>query len=194
MRYLALGVLSLLVGCATLREAAALRRVEFRLDRVSDAEVVRIRLDPLPSYRDLTASQIARLGLAVAAKNVPISFTVHLEGRNPDSNQITAKLIALAWSYRVDDREILAGSVDQPLRFPPGQPVDVPIAIQLNLYRFFSGDARALFETAAALSGHAAGLHDVELSLTPRIDTPIGPMSYPTPITIRLASATDQGP
>lgn len=165
--------------------------MEFRLDRVSDAEVVRIRLDPPPTYRDLSATQIARLGLAIASRDVPIGFTIHLEGRNPESNQVTARLIALAWSYRVDDREILGGRLDQSLRFPPGQPVDVPVAIDFNLYRFFSGDARAIFDTAAALSGHAGGLHDVELRLTPRVDTPIGAMDYPTPITIRLASRTE---
>ncbi|HYJ32971.1 MAG TPA: hypothetical protein VE326_07090 [Candidatus Binatia bacterium] len=178
-----------MVGCATLREAAALRRVEFRLDRVSDAEVVRIRLDPLPTYRSLTAAQIARLGVGVATRDVPFGFTLHLEGRNPQSNQVAARMIALGWSYRVDDREILNGRLDQPLRFPPGQAVDVPVAIEFNLYRFFGGDARTLFETAAALAGQAGGRHDVEVRLTPRIDTPIGPMDYPTPITIRLASA-----
>jgi hypothetical protein len=118
-----------------------------------------------------------------------MGLTIHLEGRNPQSNQVTARLIALAWAYRVDDREILAGRLDEPLRFPPGQPVDVPISIQFNLYRFFGGDARALFETAAALAGQSGGRHDVELLLTPRVDTPLGPMDYPSPISIRLASA-----
>lgn len=153
--------------------------------------MARIRLDPLPTYRSLSATQIARLGLAIASKDVPMGFTIHLEGRNPQSNQVAARLIALAWSYRVDDREILAGRLDEPLRFPPGEAVDVPVAIDFNLYRFFSGDARAILETAAALSGHAGGIHDVELRLTPRVDTPIGPMDYPSPITIRLASATE---
>lgn len=183
--------MSLVVGCAALREAAALRRVDFRLDRVSNAEVVRIRLDPPPSYRDLTTTQIARLGLAIATKDVPIVFTAHLEGTNPESNQVTARLLALAWSYRVDDREILSGRLEEPLRFPPGEPVDVPVEIEFNLYRFFTGDARAMIETAAVLTGLSTGSHDVELWLTPRIDTPIGPMDYPSPITIRLASAID---
>jgi hypothetical protein len=92
----------------------------------------------------------------------------------------------------VDGREILTGRLDQQIRFPPGQPVDVPIAIEFNLYRFFGGDARALFETAAALSGQAGGRHDVEIALTPRIDTPIGPLDYPSPITIHLASAAEE--
>lgn len=102
---------------------------------------------------------------------------------------MTARLIALAWSYRVDEREVLAGRLEQPLRFPPGQPVDVPIDIQLNLYDFFHEDARALFDTAAALAGQASGHHDVELRLTPRVDTPLGAMDYPTPITIHLATS-----
>lgn len=171
-----------------MKEAAALRQVQFRLDGVSDAEVARIRLDPPPSYRDLSATQIARLGLAIADKNIPLRFLVHVEGRNPEGNQVTARLIALSWTYWVDDRQILEGRLEEPLRFPPGEPVDVPVAVSFNLYRFFTGDARAMIETAAALTGNATGLHDVELRLVPRIDTPIGAMDYPTPITLRLAT------
>lgn len=153
--------------------------------------MVRIRLDPPPSYRDLTATQIARLGLAIAAEDVPIVFTAHLEGRNPEANQVTARLIALTWSYHVDGREILNGRLEDPIRFPPGEPVDVPVRIWFNLYRFFTGDARAMVETAAVLTGLSTGSHDVELRLTPRIDTPIGPMDYPSPIRIPLSSVID---
>lgn len=168
----------------------ALRRVEFRLDHISDARVDRIRLDPLPAYGELTAAELARLGIDIASKRVPFQVTAHVEAHNPESNQVAARLIALAWSYRVDDREVLAGRLDQPLHIAPGPRTDVPILIELNLYRFFSGDARDLFETAAALAGRSSGRHDVDLWLTPRVDTPIGPMNYPDPITIRIASAS----
>jgi hypothetical protein len=162
--------------------------VEFHFDRVSDAQVARIRLDRLRSYRDLTATDAARLGLAVFSKDVPLALTVHIEGKNPETNQVTARLIALEWTYVVDGRELLTGTLDRSLQFPPGEPVDVPITIQLNLVRFFQGDARSLFETALALAGYTTQAHTVALRLSPTIDTGLGPIRYPVPISIPIAS------
>ena len=179
------------LGCAALRETAALRQVEFHFDRVSDAEVARIRLDRLLAFRDLGVAEVARLGLAVASRDVPFEVTVHVTGTNPVSNQVTARMIALDWEYVVDERQIITGTLERELRFAPGEPVDVPVAVGFNLARAFEGDARTLFETAVALSGQGPSSHDVVLRIRPTIDTPIGPIQYPTPISIRLASAGD---
>jgi hypothetical protein len=162
--------------------------VEFHFDRVSDAQVARIRLDRIRSYRDLTATDAARLGLAAFSKDVPFQLIVHVEGKNPQTNQVTARLIALEWTYVVDGRDLLSGTLDRSLQFPPGEPVDVPIAIQFNLVRFFQGDARSLFETALALTGYSTQTHTVSLRLSPTIDTALGPVRYPTPISIQIAS------
>lgn len=165
--------------------------MEFRFDGVSDAEVARVRLDRLRSYRELTTVDVGRLAIAVASNNVPLRFTAHLEGRNPESNEVTARLIALDWTYLVDDREILSGSFERALQFPPGQPVDVPISIQFNMARFFEGDARALLETALALTGHGTQSRDVTLRITPTIDTAVGPIRYPVPINIHISPSTE---
>lgn len=187
IRYLAITALALCVGCATLKETAALRRVEFRFDAVSDPTLAGIRVDRIRAYRDLRATDVARLGFAVAAKNAPLDLTIHIEGRNPETNRVTARLIAMDWTYVVDDREILEGRLERALSFPPGEGVDIPVAIRFNLYRFFAGDARSVFDTALALAGQDGGNHAISLRVTPTIDTPLGPIRYPTPITIRLS-------
>ena len=153
--------------------------------------MARIRLDRLLSFRDLGATDVARLGLAVAGRDVPFEVTVHVTGTNPASNQVTARMVALDWAYVVDERQIITGTLDQELRFPPGEPVDVPVAVGFNLARAFEGDARTLFETAVALSGQGPSTHDVTLRVRPTIDTSLGPIQYPEPISIRLASAGD---
>jgi hypothetical protein len=116
---------------------------------------------------------------------------VHVTGTNPVSNQVTARMIALEWDYVVDERQLITGTLERELRFAPGEPVDIPVAVGFNLARAFEGDARTLFETAVALSGQGPSTHDVILRIRPTIDTPIGPIQYPTPISIRLASAGD---
>lgn len=67
---------------------------------------------------------------------------------------------------------------------PRGTPTDVPIVISLNLLDFFQGGAQDRLELALSLPGQGGAPKDVELRATPVIDTPLGPMRFPQPITI----------
>jgi len=54
----------------------------------------------------------------------------------------------------------------------------------VNLYEFFGGSAESLLNLAAGLAGLNADPTRITLRATPTINTPIGPIAYPTPITI----------
>jgi hypothetical protein len=60
----------------------------------------------------------------------------------------------------------------------------VPLDVSLNLVEFFQGSARDLVELALSLSGQGGAPKEVALRATPVVDTPLGPMRYPRPITI----------
>jgi hypothetical protein len=169
------------------KELAALRHVEVRIDRVSDASVANVALTRVSSYDALGPADAARLALAVGAKELPLHLVVHLTGRNPEANNVTARMTAMDWTLLVDDRETVSGAVAQALRFPPGAPTDVPVAVSFDLFRFFGGDVRGLFDTALALTGRGTGGKRVALRILPTIDTPVGPMRYPAPIEIPIA-------
>lgn len=171
-------------SCATLSQVAALRRVEFDLDHVSGATLAGVRLDNKRSYGDLGATDIARLVAAVALKNVPLAMTVHVEGTNPASNSVTARLIQMDWTLFLDDVETVSGRLDREFQFVPGQPTDVPITVELDLWDFFSGRAEDLFGIALAATGAGGQTMNIALRATPTIQTPIGPIRYPSPITI----------
>ncbi len=188
MRVLALLLVGSIVGCATAKEIIALHQVEFRFDRLSGARVAGIALDRIHSYGDVTPIDLARLTLAVASKDVPLDITVHLEGRNPETNTTTARLVAMDWAYLVDDRDVVSGKLTEPYQFIPGQPRDVPIPVTFNLARAFEGDAAALLNTALALAGQRTSEHKVSLRISPTVDTSLGPIRYPTPITIDLST------
>lgn len=171
-------------SCATLSQVAALRRVEFDLDHVSGATLAGVRLDNKRSYGDLGGTDIARLVAAVALKNVPLAMTVHVEGTNPASNTVTARLIQMDWTLFLDDVETVSGRLDREFQFVPGQPTDVPITVELDLWDFFSGRAEDLFGIALAATGAGGQTMNIALRATPTIQTPIGPIRYPSPITI----------
>ena len=188
MRFLAVLLLGSVVGCATAKEILALRQVDFRFDRLSGARVAGVALDRIHSYGDVAPVDLARLAIAVASKDVPLDITVHLVGLNPSTNTTTARLVAMDWAYLVDDRDLVSGRLTESYRFLPGEPQDVPIPVTFNLARAFEGDAAALLNTALALAGQRTSEHKVSLRISPTVDTSVGPIRYPTPITIDLVA------
>ena len=188
VRALLLAALALACGCAAARELAALQQVEFRFDHVSSPRVAGVPLERIRSYGDLSAAEIARLGMAVAAADVPMELTVHVEGRNPDANTVTARLVAMNWSYLVDDREVVAGRLAEPVSFAPGASQDVPLGVGFNLVSVFDERGRDLLEVALALAGQGTTAHRVTFRIAPTVDTPLGPIRYPVPISFDLSA------
>lgn len=174
----------LLAGCATLSQVAALRRVAFAFDRVSDVRVAGIDVARFVSYGDLGAVDVARLAAAVLDKEVPLDMIVHVRAQNPAENDVTARLVGMDWTLFVRDRETVSGSHPEDLLLPPGQPVDVPLATSIDLMKLADGRARDMFDLAVAIAGHGSTTVPIRLEMLPAIETPVGKFRYPQPIVI----------
>ena len=186
--------LPLVLGCATARELAALREVQFSFDRIASPRVAGVPLERIYDVGDLSAADLARFGLAVAARDVPLELTVHVAARNPEENDVTARLVAMDWEYLVDDREVMEGKLAeaQQLTFPPGQTRDVPIGVMFNLVEAFGGSAQDLLDIALVLSGQKVSSKKRILRIHPTVDTPAGPIRYPVPIDLDLSAASNR--
>jgi hypothetical protein len=93
-------------------------------------------------------------------------------------------MVGLAWTLLIEDRETISGTVNQLIDLPPGQPQDIPVSIGLDLVQFFDRNLRDLVELALAVSGQGGAPKNIQLRATPTIETPLGPIRYPQPITI----------
>jgi hypothetical protein len=173
-----------LAGCATLQQIAALRHVDFALTGVQNGRLAGVRLERIASYRDLSTVELGRLALAVARDDLPLSFTVNVKAENPVGNSATATMVRLAWTLLLDDKETIRGVLDSSYTLPPGQPVTIPLQMSLDLTEFFDGPTESLIDLAAGLAGVRADPTRVTLRAVPSIDTPLGRMDYPSPITI----------
>ena len=171
-------------GCATLKQFAALRNIEFVLDRASDVRLAGIELARIRSMDDLSLMDAGRLVLAVSRNELPMDFQLHVLAENPAENSTEARLMRMDWTLLLQGRETLSGVFDREVLLLPGQPTDIPIVIGLDLLDFFEGSAEDLLELALSLSGQGGAPKDVELRATPVVDTPLGPMRFPRPITI----------
>ena len=177
------GIAASLQGCQTLREIAALRSVAFALDRVSNATLAGVDIQRLRSYEDLSATDVIRIGASVADRRLPLRFQLHVAARNPAENSVQARLVRMDWTLLIEDRETISGVLDQTFVLPPGETRDIPIGIELDLIEFFDRSTRDLVELALAVAGQGEP-QNVKVRAVPTIDTPIGAIDYPNPITI----------
>lgn len=173
-----------LSGCATLQQVLALRNVTFTVDRVSDLRLAGVDLGRVTSFADLGFADAARLTRALAQRDLQLDFQLHLLAENPADNTVDARLVRLDWTLLLQGRETLSGVFAEETLLRPGQPTDVPITISLNLIEFFEGSARDLVELALSLAGQGGAPKEVTLRATPIVDTALGPIRYPRPITI----------
>lgn len=171
-------------GCQTLQQIANLRNVQFALDRVADANLAGVDIDRIRSYEDIRAQDVLRIGAAVAREELPLNFALHLNAENPPENDVEARMVRMDWTLLLDDTETISGIFDQNILMPPGQPTDISIPMSLDLVNFFNKGARDLIELALAVSGQGGSPKRIKLVATPTIDTVIGPIRYPNPITI----------
>ena len=171
-------------GCATLQQIAALRSVDFSVDRVSNLRLAGVDLGSVASYRDLSLTDVGRLTVAVSQGRLPMDFQLHLTAENPADNSVDARLVRLDWTLLLQGRETISGVFADETLLPRGQPTDVPIGMSLDLIDFFQGSAQDLVELALSLSGRGGSPREVTLRATPSVDTALGPIRYPRPITI----------
>lgn len=183
---LALATLAIVLSgsCATLQQMAALRQVDFSLDGVSDVHLAGVGMSGLRSYSDLSLADGARLARAVSNRNLPLSLQLDLVGRNPAENTTSARLVAMDWMLLLDAKETVSGVFEDEVVLPPGEPQSIPLSVRLNLVEFFEGSAVDLFEMALSLAGQGGEAKDVSLRATPTVNTALGPIRYPGPITI----------
>ncbi len=187
-RLIAILALTALLGCAAAKELAAIRQVQFHLNGVSGARLAGIPLESVRSYSDLRPADLARLGLMIAENDVPLELTLEVEGRNPETNTVIAKLTAMDWTCLVDDREVVSGALQEPYSFAPGRARLIPLLVRVNLVQMFGARRQDLIDVALALAGRHSGRHVAALRIVPSVDTALGPIRYRVPVTLTISA------
>lgn len=171
-----------LAGCQTLREIAALRQLDFALAGVVSPRLAGIDLDRVVTPDDLSASDMLRLGNAVLRQDLVFDLTLLVGAENPETNTVAARVVSLDWLLMIDERETISGLTEGNLLIEPGARGEIPVQISLNLVDFFDSGLQDLVDLAVAVAGGQS--RRVSLRATPIVETVLGPIRYPNPITI----------
>ena len=180
----ALLIASAAAGCSTLRGMDALRQVDFALDRVTDVRLAGHAVRDVRSVDDLDTAQGAQLAAAALMGDLPLDCTVLLRATNPPSNAVTAELMRMDWILLLDGRKAAAGRMDRRYSIAPGETQHVAVPVAVNLGDLLRHHGPRLLRLALALAGEGSSPVDVTLRVVPLIDTPLGTMRSPVPITI----------
>lgn len=172
-----------LSGCATLQSLAQLPQVRFHIDGTSDGSLAGIRLDRVRRVEDLGATDLLRVGAAVARRRVPLRFDLHVGAQNDSQNRYDLRLERLEWTLMLEDRDTVSGVFDRPVVIESDGSSDIPITVEVDLLRFFDDGAKDLAALALRAAG-AGGPTNVKLRARPTIRTPMGPVRFPNEITI----------
>lgn len=171
-------------GCTGLQQLAALRNVSFGLAGLVGARLAGIDLARVTNYSKLSPLDIAKVVVGLSRKDLPLEFTLNVAAENPANNKVTARMLKMGWSLFLNEKETISGIFDKPIELLPGQPQTFPMTMRMNVLQFFDGPAKDIFDLAVALTGADPDAKKISLKATPTIDTPLGPMNYPSPITI----------
>jgi len=182
---MAIVAVAFLAGCATMRGVSALRNVDFELDRVNDVRVAGVRIDGRHGT-DIPATEAAAVAVAALSGHLPLECEVVVRASNPPSNPVTAELVRMDWTLLLDGRKTVGGRVARRYTIPPGESVDVPVDVAVDLFETLGRQMPTLLRLAAALSGDGRSPVDARLQLNPYLDTPFGSMRFPRAITVPL--------
>ena len=172
-------------GCQTLRQMTALEAVDFSIQGLHRLTLAGVELDDVRSYQDLGPSDVLTIAAAIGQGTLPLSLRLDVAAENPASNVVAARMIQLDWTLLLEGRETVSGAVSDPVTIPPGEVRSVPVDASLDLLRFFQDSGPDLVELVLALAGQSEGEpKEIALRATPTVETAIGPITYPAPVTI----------
>ncbi|MBT5875707.1 MAG: hypothetical protein HOH43_19945 [Candidatus Latescibacteria bacterium] len=173
-----------MAGCAAIQQFTALGKVDFSLDGVSGLRMAGVNMANVNSYKDFGLLDVTRIARAFSQKSLPVEFLVHVRAENPASNNVSARLVGLEWTLFLEDKQTVSGRLDPNLLLEPGKPQDIPVTMAFDLIEFFDGNVKDLTQLALSFAGKGGEPKKISLKATPTIETPLGPIRYPQPLTI----------
>lgn len=177
-------IVILLGSCDALKELSAFSKCQFRMDTLTQPELAGVRLDNKNSFSDLSLLDATKVTTAFFAGNMPLSFNLNVEAKNPNATQ--AAINKLEWIAILDDVEMVSGILNERIVVAPnnGKTI-IPVKISVDLKDVLSGKSKeALVNLAMNLSDPNGKPSRVKLKVKPTLLLGTMPVDYPGYITL----------
>jgi len=163
--------------------------LKFKLGKVENFKVSTIDISNISSTNSISATDVLILTKSILNKQLPAEFTLNLLANNPTNNnakkQSKAIIENLSWILYIDDKETINGIVNTPIQILTGATSEIPVQINLDLYKFFSDKGYDdLMNMALAIGGANGSSSRLKLKIKPTVQLAGVSFKYPNYITV----------
>jgi LEA14-like dessication related protein len=194
-RNILIGAAIVLIGaasCKTLMSYVNVAKCDFRMESLKDPRVAGIDVSRINSFSDLNFMQVGKISTSYLSGNIPLEFTLNLEGKNP--NTAEARMAQFDWIVKIDDVQITTGTNEQEYAIPANDgTVIMPLKISVNLLDVLSNEAKdALLNFGLNLADASGTPTRVSMQIKPTINVGGVPITYPGYINLGTAFGTKE--
>jgi hypothetical protein len=185
-------LVAFITSCSVFNSLINLSKLKFKLGAVNNFKIGNMLISDKTKLNDFSAVDILKLTSQVVSGKFPVTFTVNVLAQNPNtsttsgSSSSAISLKSFPWTLYINDKKTISGNISNPVNVPAVENATViPLEMQLDLLEFFKGDGLSnLVNLALSLGGSSGSSSNIKIVAEPVLGTPIGDMSYPSPLTI----------
>ena len=150
----------------------------FNFNSVNQIQMLGMNLDRGMSRDDLNAAQLLSLVNAISNKQLPVTFNVNLDVKNP--NSIAASMAKMDYIVSLNGKQVISTTMSQAVNVPANSSNTVSIPITTDLFQLFSGEAAdAIVNLAFKLAGASSDPVNVGLKVKPYVSINGQQLAYP---------------
>ena len=170
-----------LASCDVLNQVSQMANLvncTFDFNSVNQIQMLGINLSKGMSKTDLNATQLLSLADAIMRKQLPVSFNVNVDVKNP--NSIAAAMTKMDYILTLNGKQVVSTTMNNGINVPANSSSVVSIPITTDLFQLFSGEsADAIVNLAFKLAGASSNPVNVGLKVKPYISINGQQLAYP---------------
>jgi len=176
-------------------------KLKFKLGDVNNFKISTIDISNINSTNSISAGDVLKITQSVAAKRLPVEFTLGILAQNPNAaskntnmTSLDAIISNLDWKLYIDNIETVRGTINSPIKVPSGSSSTViPVKIQLDLFEFFGNKGYDhLINLALAIGGASGSSSRLKIEAKPTVKISGVPIEYNNYITIVNTEFSDK--
>ena len=170
-----------LASCNVLNQVAQMANLvkcTFDFNSVNQIQMLDINLSKGMSKTDLNATQLLSLAEAIMKRQLPVTFNVNVDVKNP--NSIAAAMTKMDYILTLNGKQVVSTTMNNGINVPAQSSSTISIPITTDLFQLFSGEsADAIVNLAFKLAGASSDPVNVGLKVKPYINIGTQQLAYP---------------
>jgi LEA14-like dessication related protein len=166
-------------SCKALMSYTNIVKCDFRMESLKNPTVAGIDVSSIKKLSDLNMIQAGKVTTAYLGGNVPLSFILNMEGKNPNTTE--ARMAQFDWIVKIDDIQIATGTNQSEYTIPANNGTQIiPLKISVNLLDVINKDSKdALINFGLNLADASDNPTRVSLQIRPTVYVGGIPVTYP---------------